>query len=55
MSEFIRAIPWYAWIVVVAILAYAFHSIVKAIHRHEEKMAIIKQGKDPSSIHDDKS
>jgi hypothetical protein len=55
MSELIRAIPWYAWIVIVAILAGAFQSIVKAIHRHEEKMAMIKQGKDPSSIDDDRS
>ncbi len=55
MIDFLRAIPWYAWVAIVAILAGAFQSTVKAIHRHEEKMAMIKQGMDPSKHDEDKS
>jgi hypothetical protein len=53
MIEFLRSIPWYAWVAIVAILAGAFQAVVKSIHRHEQRMAMIKQGMDPSKLDDD--
>ncbi len=55
MIDFLKAIPWFAWIAIIAILAGAFQSIVKVIHSHEEKMAMIKQGMDRSKVDEDKS
>lgn len=37
LSNFLNSIPWYAWI-----------AIVKSVHRHEERMEMIKQGMGPS-------
>ncbi len=54
MLEFLKSIPWYAWIAITAIISSAVVSIFKGIHRHDERMAMIKQGSDPSKI-DDKS
>ena len=53
MLDFLKEIPWYAWIAIVAIIAGAFQKIVSSIHRHEERMAMIKQGTDPSNHDDD--
>ena len=53
MTQFLSSLPWYAWVGIVAILAGAFQSVVKSIHRHEQKMAMIKQGMDPSKLRDD--
>lgn len=53
MIEFLKFLPWYAWVAIVAILAAAFKSIVQSIHRHEQRMAMIKQGLDPSTLKDD--
>ena len=55
MIDFLRVIPWYAWVAIIAILAGAFQTVVKAIHRHEEKMAMIKWGMDPSQLDEEKS
>ncbi len=55
MIDLLKSIPWFAWIAIVAIVAGAFQGIVKAMHRHEEKMAMIKQGMDPSKHDEDKS
>ncbi len=54
MFEILRSIPWFAWIAIVAILSSAVVSVFKGIHRHDERMAMIKQGRDPSSIDDPK-
>ena len=48
LSNFLNPIPWYAWIAIVAILCGAFQLMVKSVHRHEERMEMIKQGMDPS-------
>ncbi len=53
MTDFLKSIPWFAWVAIVAIVAGAFQGIVKAMHRHEEKMAMIKQGMDPSKSDDE--
>ena len=52
MLEILKSIPWFAWIAIIAILSSAVVSIFKGIHRHEERMAMIKQGADPSKIDD---
>ena len=54
MLEFMSSLPWYAWVAIVAILAGAFQSVVKSIHRHEQRMAMIKQGLDPSKLDEEK-
>lgn len=52
-SGFFSVLPWYAWVAIVAILAAMFQRIVASMHQHEERMALIKQGKDPNVIRDD--
>ena len=52
MLEILRSLPWYAWIAIVAIISQAMVSIFKLIHRHDERMEMIKQGSDPAKIHD---
>ena len=58
MYEIMRSIPWVGWVPIVAIICGSVVCvvmfIVNAIHRHEERMAMIKQGQDPSKI-DEKS
>ena len=46
-SEIVRDIPWFGWIVILAILCGTVTSLVKASQRHQERMAKIKQGIDP--------
>ncbi len=48
MFEILRSIPWFAWIAIIAIISSAVVSLVGLIHRHDERMAMIKQGMDPS-------
>ncbi len=55
MFEILRSIPWFAWIAIIAILSSAAVSVFKGIHRHEERMEMIKQGMDPSKIDDKKN
>ena len=52
MVEFLKSLPWYAWIAITAIISSAVVSIFKGIHRHDERMAMIKQDMDPSKIDD---
>lgn len=47
-----RSIPWFAWVAIVAIVSSALVSIAKSIHRHQERMAMIKQGLDPTKLED---
>ncbi len=57
MYEILRSIPWVGWVPIVAIICCSVVSVVmfvvKAIHRHEERMEMIKQGMDPSKIGDE--
>ncbi len=53
MLELLKSFPWFAWVAIVAVLAAAFQKIVRSIHEHEERMALIKQGKDPSKRDED--
>ena len=53
MLGFLDSLPWYAWVAIVAVLAAMFQKIVHSIHQHEERMALIKQGKDPATFDED--
>ena len=56
MYDILMRIPWVAWIPICAIICsavvFAVVFIVNAIHRHEERMEMIKQGLDPSKFDD---
>jgi hypothetical protein len=52
--EFLGALPWFAWIAIVAIGGGTVRSVVKANHHHQQRMELIRQGLDPSLI-DEKS
>ena len=53
MLEILRSIPWFAWIAIVAIVSSALVAVIKMIHRHDERMAMIKKGLDPSELKDE--
>lgn len=42
-----HSIPWFAWIPIVAILAWAITSVARTITRHLERMEKIRHGVDP--------
>ena len=52
MFEILSSIPWFAWIAIVAITWSAVVAILKAMHRHDERMAMIKQGMEPPDSKD---
>ena len=45
--RFLSTIPWYAWIAIVAIVGGIIRQIVVMSHKHQERMAMIRQGIDP--------
>ncbi len=56
MYDILARMPWVAWVPICAIICGSVVCmvvfIVKAIHRHEERMEMIKQGLHPSKIDD---
>ena len=52
MYDILTSIPWYGWVAIVAIVCSALVKIVTNIHRHEERMAMIEKGQDPSRVDD---
>jgi len=46
---FMRSIPWWAWIPIVAILGGTMQGLVKMSHRHRERMEMIRQGIKPDA------
>jgi len=49
LIDFLNRLPWYAWMGIVAITASTVTALVQMSHRHEERMALIKQGRDPGA------
>jgi hypothetical protein len=43
----VDAIPWYAWIAVVAIISGTISGIVKMLVTHKERMTMIQHGMNP--------
>ena len=52
LANFLSSIPWYGWVAIVAIVCGAFQAVVKSMHRHEQRMAMIDKGMDPSKLRD---
>ena len=50
--DFLNELPWYAWVAIVAIAGSTVVQIVRLSHRHDERMALIKQGRDPNAVPD---
>ncbi len=50
LLEFIRSIPWFAWIPILAIVGGTLHPVTGDDQRHIERMAMIKAGMDPTAI-----
>ena len=48
IQEFMSSLPWYAWVAIIAIIGGTISSITRANHTHQQRMAMIKQGMDPS-------
>ena len=47
LRQVLHALPWYAWIAIVAIIGTTVRSVVKMSHQHRERMEMIRQGLDP--------
>lgn len=50
LIDFLNQLPWFAWVAIVGIAGGTVVQLVRLSHRHDERMAMIKQGMDPSSI-----
>jgi hypothetical protein len=47
ISAVVQAIPWFAWVPIVAIIAVGVLGGVRMYHRHAERMAMIQAGINP--------
>ena len=45
----LNAIPWFAWIPIVAIICGTISGVVTSVHRHAERMAMIRMGIHPDA------
>ena len=43
----LNTLPWFAWIPIVAIVCGTIDGVVKRSHKHQERMAMIRQGMHP--------
>jgi hypothetical protein len=46
----LEALPWFAWIPIVAIIGGTVGSVTKMIITHNERMAMIRQGMNPDAL-----
>lgn len=49
VSTILDAIPWFAWIPIVAIICGTVTGVVKSMHCHAERMAMIRMGMHPDA------
>jgi hypothetical protein len=47
VQSIFSAIPWFAWIPIVAIVCGTIAGIVKSVQHHDERMAMIRMGMHP--------
>ena len=47
LTEVLRAMPWFAWIAIVAIIGETVRRVIKMSHQHRERLEMIQQGMDP--------
>ena len=45
----LNTIPWFAWIPIVAIICGTIGGVVKSVHTHNERMAMIRMGMHPDA------
>ena len=46
----LTALPWFAWIPIVAIISGTVGTVTKMIITHNERMAMIRQGMNPDAV-----
>ena len=44
-----NTVPWFAWIPIVAIICGTIGGVVKSVHCHNERMAMIRMGMHPDA------
>jgi hypothetical protein len=49
-AEILTALPWFAWIPIVAIIGGTFSGVLKMMIVHRERMAMIRQGIHPDAL-----
>ena len=49
VSVVLESIPWFAWIPIVAMICGTIAGIVKSVHGHNERMAMIRMGMHPDT------
>ena len=49
-AEFLMGIPWFAWIVIVAIVCGSISQTIAQCQKHFERMAMIRHGFDPGRL-----
>jgi hypothetical protein len=49
VSVVLESIPWFAWIPIVAMICGTIGGIVKSVHCHNERMAMIRMGMHPDA------
>jgi hypothetical protein len=49
VDSIFSAIPWFAWIPIVAIVCGTIGGVVNSIHKHKERMAMIHMGMHPDA------
>ena len=50
LANVLDKLPWFAWVAIVAIIGSSISSVFIARFRHAERMAMIANGLDPSSV-----
>ena len=50
VASILTALPWFAWIPIVAIIGGTVGSVTKMIITHNERMAMIRQGMNPDAV-----
>jgi len=50
VASILTALPWFAWIPIVAIIGGTVGSVTKMIITHNERMAMIRQGMNPDAL-----
>ncbi len=48
-NPFLSSMPWFAWVAIVAIVMGGLNGLLSSIHRHRERMAMIRQGMHPDA------
>jgi hypothetical protein len=49
VASIFNTIPWFAWIPIVAIICGTISGVVCSVHKHTERMAMIRMGMHPDA------